>query len=205
MKIVDEGDTILIQSIINGNKNAEKELYDKYHIIIKKFIKYKYPKNSDIDDDVSEIMIKIFNKLDTFDVNKSKFKSWVLVIANNHMIDKWRCQSNTFNTNNHHISFENSNDDDDKSNENYLANTMFNNDAYSVCSDNFDFENDSTINFISKQISSVDFTLLNMKYVQGYNYDEIGKEFNVTSTTISNRVNYIKSKLKFKYKELFEA
>jgi DNA-directed RNA polymerase specialized sigma24 family protein len=35
-----------------------------------------------------------------------------------------------------------------------------------------------------------------MKYVQGYDYNEIGKEFNLTSSTISNKVNYIKTKLK---------
>jgi len=35
-----------------------------------------------------------------------------------------------------------------------------------------------------------------MKYVQGYGYNEIGQEFNLTSVTVSNKVNYIKSKLK---------
>jgi RNA polymerase sigma factor (sigma-70 family) len=59
-----------------------------------------------------------------------------------------------------------------------------------------EFENNSSISYISTQISPQDFTLLDMKYVQGYDYCEIGKEFNVTSSTISNRVNYIKTKLK---------
>ena len=64
------------------------------------------------------------------------------------------------------------------------------------CSADYDFENCSSINFISNQLTPQDFTLLDMKYVQGYSYDEIGSEFNVTSSTISNKVNYIKTKLK---------
>jgi DNA-directed RNA polymerase specialized sigma24 family protein len=43
-----------------------------------------------------------------------------------------------------------------------------------------------------------------MKYVQGYNYCEIGKEFNTTSSTISNKVNYIKTKLKKEFSEIME-
>jgi RNA polymerase sigma factor (sigma-70 family) len=68
-----------------------------------------------------------------------------------------------------------------------------NNNSISVSST---FENSNSISYISTQLSPQDFTLLDMKYVQGYDYNEIGKEFNVTSTTISNRVNYIKTKIK---------
>jgi RNA polymerase sigma factor (sigma-70 family) len=58
------------------------------------------------------------------------------------------------------------------------------------------FENCSSLNHISNQLSPSDYTLLDMKYVQGYDYCEIGKEFNLTSNTVSNRVNYLKTKLK---------
>jgi len=66
----------------------------------------------------------------------------------------------------------------------------------SNCCAGIEFENCSSINYISDQITPQDFTLLDMKYVQGYDYNEIGAEFDVTSSTISNRVNYIKTKLK---------
>ena len=58
------------------------------------------------------------------------------------------------------------------------------------------FENANAVSFISTQISAVDYTLLDMKYVQGYDYKEIGSEFQLTSSTISNKINYIKTKLK---------
>jgi DNA-directed RNA polymerase specialized sigma24 family protein len=41
-----------------------------------------------------------------------------------------------------------------------------------------------------------------MKYVQGYDYCEIGQEFNISSNTASNRVNYIKTKLKETLEEI---
>jgi DNA-directed RNA polymerase specialized sigma24 family protein len=52
------------------------------------------------------------------------------------------------------------------------------------------------VSFISTQISPNDFALLDMKYVQGYDYKEIGSEFQLTSSTVSNKINYIKTKLK---------
>lgn len=104
------------------------------------------------------------------------------------MIDKWRCCSSTtymVNADTYTTSIDCM----------YNSGTIEfdNNNSISVSST---FENSNSISYISTQLSPQDFTLLDMKYVQGYDYNEIGKEFNVTSTTISNRVNYIKTKIK---------
>jgi RNA polymerase sigma-70 factor (ECF subfamily) len=178
-------DLTLIQGILSGNRAAQEIIYNKYKKIVRDFIKSKYKHTEYIDDDVSEIMIKVFLNLDKYDSTKSKFKSWVISISKNHMIDKWRCgeisvltysteisQTNTFELNN---------------NEQNLSNYY---------SSNTDFENASTINFISTKLSNEEYALLNMKYIQGYDYNEIGQEFNLTSSTVSNKVNYIKTKLK---------
>lgn len=61
---------------------------------------------------------------------------------------------------------------------------------------NSDFENCNMLNYITTQLDSKDFCMLNMHYNMGYSYSEIGSEFNMTSTTVSNRVNYVKYKLK---------
>ena len=157
---------------MDGDPQAERNLYEKYKEIVRNYLKGKYSIYSDIEDDVSEIMIRVFVGLESYDSSKSKFSTWVFSITNNYMVDKWRIQSNT------------------------LTKTEFEivvNDNYYV--DNT-FDNMSSINYISEQITTQDFTLLDMKYIQGYDYNEIGCEFNVTSSTISNRVNYIKTKLK---------
>jgi len=174
----------LIQDILKGNAKAQEILYEKYSKSVKDFLKKKYSEYHDIDDDVSEIMVKVFMKLDTYNKDKSKFSSWVFTIAKYHVIDKWRCNSNNITFSNNLVFDSASN----MSNNNLMFNT--------TNTINTDFESCNSLNYISTQLSPTDYTLLDMKYVQGYNYKEIGLEFNVTSSTISNRVNYIKTKLK---------
>ena len=183
---------------MEGNLEAEEILYEKYKKIITDFLGKKYSLFNDVEDDVAEILIKVFMNISTYDVTKSKFKSWVFNIAKNHIIDKWR--------NNGTISLTGSNTTCTISTEDALLNSCITTSTAMIgtcgtfttfnCCAGIEFENCSSINHISNQLSPQDFTLLDMKYVQGYNYTEIGSEFNVSSSTISNRVNYIKTKLK---------
>ena len=38
--------------------------------------------------------------------------------------------------------------------------------------------------------------MINLKYIQGYNYKEIAKEYNITASTALNKTNYAMKKLK---------
>ena len=197
-------DTILIQNILENDKKSEKLLYDKYKKILTDYLNKKYPQNSECDDDVSEILIKVFLSLDRFDSSKSKFKTWVFNIAKNFMIDKSRCSfkiTNNGNTNN--IYLYNGNDTITlNSSEASFDTTVYNgiaNDTTFTTSNDCDFmnfENSISVNYVSNQLDSCDFSFLNMHYGYGYSYSEIGAEFNVSSNTVSNRVSYIKDKLK---------
>ena len=192
-------DTKIIQNILKGNSQAQEMLYEKYCKLVKDFLNNKYPTYYDLDDDVSEIMIKVFTGLEKYDINKSKFMSWVFSIAKNHMIDKWRGKTITLTGSNTHCTYSTTMADIGSSfiNSSNTGTINVNNSYITNCtSADYDFENCSSINYILGQLTPQDYTLLDMKYVQGYNYTEIGSEFNVTSTTISNRVNYIKTKLK---------
>lgn len=196
-------DIALIQNILEGDKKSEKLLYEKYKKILNDYIKNKYPQNFEYEDDISEILIKIFLSLSKYDVKKSKFKTWVFNITKNYMIDKSRCNfivdnissgtykiSDNFDT----ITYQNM-----SSTTTNITHTNYNGNNYNITLNDGDyntFENQTSINFISDQLDSCDFTFLNMHYLYGYSYCEIGDEFNVSSNTISNRVNYIKNKLK---------
>jgi len=202
MTIKIQEDIETIQSILNGSPQAQEILYEKYKKSVENFLKKKYSIYYDLEDDVSEIMIKVFTNLHTYDQTKSKFRSWVFTIAKNHMVDKWRNTSITLTGSNTNCVFSYSTTGTDIGSS-YITSSntasIGNGNTFTStnsCSADYDFENCSSINFISDQITPEDFTLLDMKYVQGYNYNEIGTEFNVTSSTISNRVNYIKTKLK---------
>lgn len=180
---------------MTGNQVAQKILYDKYSKIVKNFILNKYSNNCDVDDNVSEIMIKVFLNLSSYDVTKAKFKSWVCSIANHYMIDKWRCNTISLTSNTASINYTSSIDSNSFVIDEKINDTLYPSHCYSsTCSTSFD--NCNSINYISNRLSPQDFTFINMKYNYGYDYNEIGKEFNMSSTTISNRVNYIKTKLK---------
>jgi RNA polymerase sigma factor (sigma-70 family) len=200
---MEQEDTILIQNILNGNQIAQEKLYNKYKKSVKNFLICKYSVYYDLEDDVSEIMIKVFMNLNSFDETKSKFRSWVFSIAKNYMIDKWRSNSCTATLVSSTGTFTTSADcvfNASNTSSTGFISTNANSIAFtsSGCfsTSNTAFETCNSINYISTQLSPQDFTLLDMKYIQGYDYNEIGKEFNVTSSTISNRVNYIKTKLK---------
>ena len=171
---------------MDGNPVAQEIIYKKYRKIVNNFILSKYKNYFDLEDDVSEIMIKVFLNLKDYDSSKSKFKSWVLTITKNYLIDKWRtgtASSVTLNTdtvNSCHTIGTNA------------ASIIYTSTNNATCC----FENCNAVSFVSAQLSPMDFTMLDMKYVQGYNYCEIGSEFQLTSSTVSNKINYIKTKLK---------
>lgn len=194
-------DIQLIQGVLNNDSNSQNKLYDKYTIFVKNFLKKNYTTYHDLDDDVSEILIKIFLGLHTFNPTKSSFTSWVCTVAKNHMIDKWRnndisyvLTSNTFgNYITSSTTYVN----------NYNTETINNTDqpffTTISSSSSCEYEMCNTTSYVTSELSSCDCTFLEMKYIYGYDYAEIGSEFNISSTTVSNRVNYIKHKLK-KYK-----
>ena len=197
-------DIILIQNILEGDKKSEEILYEKYKKILIDYLRKKYPQNSECEDDVSEILIKVFFSLSNFDSNKSKFKTWVFSIAKNYMIDKSRC-SNKPHLSDSTITINNTSDNFTLDNSTMFTTSSdttsyyVDNELTSFTSNNCDiinFENSVSVNYVSEQLSSCDFSFLNMHYVYGYSYCEIGSEFNLSSNTISNRVNYIKDKLK---------
>lgn len=213
----------LIQEVLNKNRVAEEKFYSKYKKIIEDYIKYKLPKiqnKEDFEDCVSTILIKIFLSLDKYNPEKSSFKSWVIVITRHYMCD-WAksCTvsfsgasiplsftssfDSTFTINGTSCNYSVSNNSNTGDGFDTVTYTSGSNDGAFVANSSYftspntvDFENCNSLMHISNQISSADYTLLNMKYIQGYDYCEIGKEFNLSSDTVSNRVNYLKTKLK---------
>lgn len=160
-----------------------------------------------MDDDISEIMIKVFLNLSSFDAEKSKFKSWVLHIVRNYMIDKWRSNSVTltsFNTGDISTDSLITNATRCSYFELEDSNSTLNNSVLFSSNNTANFDYCNSLSFLSSQISATEYMMLDMKYLQGFNYSEIGKEFNLTSSTVSNRVNYIKSKLKKNCSEVFD-
>lgn len=205
----------LIQEVLDKNRVAEENFYKKYKKIVEDYIKYKFPKNQrdeDFEDCVSTILIKIFLGLNKYDPEKSSFKSWVITITKHYMCDWLKSRVVTYSSTGFITSIDNSfsvscsphtysisngcdTGDFDEINS-FSSNTYTGSVPCFTTSNTIDFENCNSLTHISNQLTSTDYTLLNMKYMHGYDYCEIGREFNLSSDTVSNRVNYLKTKLK---------
>lgn len=179
-------DLLIVDKIKGGCKDSEDKLYKKYYHIIWNYINLNYKKYSkDIDDLTSEIITKIFNNINSYDPSMDiKFKTWVLTITKNHIIDYSRSYYNK----NFIV-------------EDFVSNsTEYDHTYYMKSTNENKFETIDNINYLLSEFSKEDYTMLTLKYYHGFNYNEIGKYFNITSSTVSNRINYIKTKIKEKNK-----
>lgn len=187
---------LYIDGVLNGCPKSENKLYEYIVKIVNDFILRKYTSNiTTIEDDVSEITIKVFAKLSEYDESISSFKTWITRISNNYMVDKWRCSQ----MNGGFVRFDDYtytlNGEVKTNGDLYQINNTIDN---SVAFDSTMSINNS-LSFIESNISSNDYAMLKMKYYYGYSYNEIGNEFNVTSSTVGSRINYVKSIIKDKY------
>jgi RNA polymerase sigma factor (sigma-70 family) len=196
-------DIILVQNIKNGDIHAQEKLYYKYKKRIDKYLSIKYPNDKDHDDSVSEILIKIFENINQFDNKRAKFHTWAIKIANNYMIDKARKNENNpvqvrYDTTSMDgtLCLYNSSGSFTCGSSDAIGTTTSDFQPRSFSQPDIDVENKDALDFISNRIGIKDFHLLNMKYKEGYDYKEIESEMKLSSSTASNRVNYVKSKLK---------
>lgn len=150
-----------------------EKIYNETKLIIRKYLNKNHPNSSD--DDISEIVFKILKKYNTYNEEKGSYSNWVISIARNYMIDLHRKNINI----NHQYIYSDSMVESigiyDEATLPYETELMFGNMSSSI--------NEDIINMIK------------MKY-DGYNYKEIGERFNITSSTVSNKINYIKHKIK---------
>lgn len=179
-----EEDNILIEQIIkNKDQKASNKLYNWYYKEVKTYIKKKYGKLSsdDIDDLSSDAISKSFINLTSFDSNKSSFKTWLYTIAENVVIDYTRKLENQVDKiHYHYLGDAEERIFDIPSNEN-----MEN--AYSA---------QQTITFATSNLDKETNDMIKKKYVEGYSHNEIGNMYALTSSTVSNKINYAKSKIK---------
>ncbi|NJO59679.1 MAG: sigma-70 family RNA polymerase sigma factor [Richelia sp. RM2_1_2] len=199
-------DLELVNGVKAGNKKSEEILYNKYKQKLTRYLRYRRYNIFDLEDCVSEILIKIFEKISTYDNSKSSFSTWVGVITNNHIINKGKQKINTLT-----ILSYNSVDNtppivlttDCLNDMNFTVTNSTSNELTMETAGALNVTNSYNMAVLSTTLKTQDFDMLKMKYVEGYTYNEIGAHYCMTSNTVSNRVNYIKTVIS-KNKEKYE-
>lgn len=181
----------LLSSILKNNSaKANTELYTFYTDEIKKYIKKKFKlSEADSEDLTSDTLVKVISNLPEYSEDKSNFKTWVFTIAENTTINFKNKLSNRIE--HEHFIYNNIEDIDSK---NFIE---------IPSQENFeqDFYNNNTLNHITSDLDIQSKTMMEMKYVEGYSYNEIGAVYSLTSSTVSNKINYTKTKLNKRLKE----
>jgi RNA polymerase sigma factor (sigma-70 family) len=152
------------------------EFNENIYVKTKKII-YNYLNNqfyNYTEDDISDIILKIYNKYNTYDNNIGSYSNWVICITKNHMLDcvKKLNKVDYYDT---------------------LHEFDFNDNVIEIT-----YDHDIIYDRISSTISEYELSIFDLKYMKGYKNKEIADMFNITSSTVSNKINYIKTKIKNK-------
>lgn len=70
--------------------SQKEQIYKDYYNKVNSYVRYKIASGSDVDDVVSDVFLKVYSKIDTFDENKSSLSTWIYHITQNTIIDYYR-------------------------------------------------------------------------------------------------------------------
>lgn len=184
-----EKDIELISAILeNNNSKASNELYGFYNEEIKKHIKKKFKlKEEDAEDLTADTLIKVLSHLVTYQKNRANFRTWVVTIADNIVLNHKKKLSNTI----EHFVYTHVEDIDKNQFIEIHSQESFE-ESYSV---------NQTLNYIISDLDVDSTDMLRKKYVEGQSHKEIGVHYSLTSSTISNKINYAKTKMRKKLRD----
>jgi RNA polymerase sigma factor (sigma-70 family) len=183
-----EEEAQLVKKILEHNdQRASGKLYNWYYGEVKTYLKKKFKIDGmDLEDLASDAISKSFMNLSTYDESKSSFKTWLYTIAENVVINhKKKLENRVEKLNYHYLEDAEEKNFDIVSNEDHEEL----------------FSTQQALNFAVSDLDDEQHDMLKKKYVEGYSHSEIGEIYSLTSSTVSNKINYVKSKLTKKLKK----
>lgn len=180
MKINEENFIIQLRK---RNEKALDYVIDTYGWIIKSIVKkHLYNLQSVQDECINDVLIVIWNNIDTFDENKSEFKNWVAGIAKFKSIDYKRKYLKG-------LEYENIDD----------LNISVSESTYEILENELSLEVEEMLNCLNEKDRDLFYKL----YVEEIEVNKISEETGMKRDAIYNRVSRAKKKIRdiFKFKE----
>ena len=180
MKINEENFIIQLRK---RNEKALDYVIDNYGWIIKSIVKkHLYNLQSVQDECINDVLIGIWNNIDTFDENKSEFKNWVAGIAKFKSIDYKRKYLKG-------LEYENIDD----------LNISVSESTYEILENELSLEVEEMLNCLNEKDRDLFYKL----YVEEIEVYKISEETGMKRDAIYNRVSRAKKKIRdiFKFKE----
>ena len=73
-----------------GTTLTNEEIYEQYHDKVFAYIRNHVIQIEDAEDLCSDVFIKIYSKIDTFDASKASISTWIYAMTSNTVIDFYR-------------------------------------------------------------------------------------------------------------------
>lgn len=184
------------------NENTEKsktKLYEKYKPVVMGFLIKKLQNNYDLVEELtSEILIKVFTKLDKYN-NNLPFNCWVHSITRNHLIDFYKKNSSKKAKierefvsidktlcDNHY--FNNGGDNERKNFE--IEDKLAQNKI-----ENYDFYNNID-NYLDTIEDKSGVNIFKLKAIEGNNFEQVSVKLNINKNEVIRKYNKIRISLK---------
>ncbi|QHE53944.1 RNA polymerase sigma factor [Pontibacillus sp. HMF3514] len=87
-------DLTLYQKVLDGDKQALEEIYDKYEKLLFSFAYKTCGQKEMAEEIIQEVFIKLWTQKATYDESKGKFSSWIMTITRYTSIDTVRKKEN---------------------------------------------------------------------------------------------------------------
>lgn len=176
----DNMDPLKIQLCLQGNRNAQKELYELYKNNMYVLCQRYFADSEDSRDTLQEGFIKVFRDLYQFDQTKGTLGSWMKKVFVNTCLEKLRknkvdFQSLTMQSDS--IGFE-----------------------PNIISD----LNVKDLTKIIQMLPSGYRTVFNLYVIEGYNHKEIGEQLNITESTSKTQLMKAKNMLRSRLEEILK-
>lgn len=167
-KISEINEDEIVRALVNKERDAMGIVYDKYSSFLFGLI-HKIVHSEEIAEDVlQEVFVKIWKNIDSFDVKKAKFVTWIANISRNLAIDKIRSKDYKNQQQNHDIAD--------------FVNTIEDSPASA-----FNPEHIGVKEMLEK-LTNEQRILIDMVYFQGYTQAETAEKLGIPLGTVKTRI-----------------
>lgn len=197
-------DEELVENIKSGDEISANELFSRYKDLVTKISRGYFIVGGDLEDLVQEGMIGLYKAINGYSGHKETTFKTFAIICIKHQIQTAIKKANT---NKHKplssaVSFQSfSNGKTTESLDFLPMELVLDSTPAEKVIDKENFE--ILKNIIKTNLSTMEYRVLKL-YLQGYSYNEISNNLNISNKSIDNSLSRIKSKLKTKMEETFK-
>lgn len=186
-------DEELVLKAIEGDQKSFEELVYKYEKLVYSICYKMFKNDQDSLDFTQETFIKVYKNMSNA-IGKGSFKSWICTIATNTCIDELRKRKNKYT-----LSLDDTFENDSKN-----AKIDPPDKSPTPLEKIIEDENSELLAKAIGNLSEDNKSIIIMRDVEGYSYDEIAKFLGISLGTVKSRISRARKKLQKNYIELME-